>query len=51
VPQADLANFDPVWSTAALVRNAAALVWDTLYGVDDVEMHLAVAKLFLFLDR
>jgi peptide/nickel transport system substrate-binding protein len=35
VPQADLANFDPVWSTAALVRNAAALVWDTLYGIDE----------------
>src|SRR5207245_11252648 len=35
VPQADLANFDPVWSTAALIRNAAALVWDTLYGVDE----------------
>jgi peptide/nickel transport system substrate-binding protein len=35
VPQADLANFDPVWSTTALVRNAAVLVWDTLYGVDE----------------
>src|SRR5215468_5192457 len=35
VPQTDLANFDPVWSPAVVVRNAAALVWDTLYGVDD----------------
>ncbi len=35
VPQADLANFDPVWSNTLVVRNAAALVWDTLYGVDD----------------
>src|SRR5215471_6015420 len=35
VPQADLANFDPVWSTAGLIRNAAALVWDTLYGIDE----------------
>ena len=35
VPQADLANFDPVLNTAVLVRNASALVWDTLYGVDD----------------
>jgi peptide/nickel transport system substrate-binding protein len=35
VPQADIANFDPVWSTANLVRNAAALVWDTLYGIDE----------------
>jgi len=35
VPQADLANFDPIWNTQYVVRNAAALVWDTLYGVDD----------------
>ena len=34
VPQADLANFDPIWGTQYVVRNAAALVWDTLYGVD-----------------
>src|SRR3977135_2579917 len=35
VPQANLANFDPVWGTQYVVRNAAALVWDPLYGVDD----------------
>jgi peptide/nickel transport system substrate-binding protein len=35
VPQANLANFDPVWGTQYVVRNAAALVWDTLYGFDD----------------
>src|SRR5579871_1057544 len=35
VPQADLANFDPIWGTQYVVRNAAALVWDTLYGVDE----------------
>ena len=35
VPQANLANFDPIWTTAYVVRNAGALVWDTLYGVDD----------------
>src|SRR5256885_2667468 len=35
VPQADLANFDPIWNTQYVVRNAAALVWDTLYGADD----------------
>jgi peptide/nickel transport system substrate-binding protein len=35
VPQADLANFDPIWTTLFVVRNASALVWDTLYGVDD----------------
>jgi peptide/nickel transport system substrate-binding protein len=35
VPQANLANFDPIWGTQYVVRNASALVWDTLYGVDD----------------
>jgi peptide/nickel transport system substrate-binding protein len=35
VPQADLANFDPVWTTADVVRNAAGLVWDKLYGIDE----------------
>src|SRR5215468_7579023 len=35
VPPIDLANFDPVWSTATFtVRDAALLVWDTLYGID-----------------
>ena len=34
VPQADLANFDPIWTTQYVVRNAAILVWDMLYGVD-----------------
>jgi peptide/nickel transport system substrate-binding protein len=34
VPQADLSNFDPVWSTTIVVRNASALVWDMLYGID-----------------
>ena len=34
VPQADLANFDPVWATTFVVRNASVLVWDMLYGVD-----------------
>ncbi len=35
VPQANLANFDPVWGTQYVVRNAGVLVWDTLYGVDE----------------
>ncbi len=35
VPQANLANFDPIWGTQYVVRNAAALVWDMLYGIDD----------------
>src|SRR5204863_8530407 len=34
VPQSDLANFDPIWTTQYVVRNASALVWDTLYGID-----------------
>src|SRR5215207_5405025 len=35
VPQANLANFDPIWGTQYVVRNASILVWDTLYGFDD----------------
>jgi len=35
VPQANLANFDPIWGTQFVVRNAAMLVWDTLYGIDN----------------
>jgi peptide/nickel transport system substrate-binding protein len=34
VPQANLANFDPIWGTQYVVRNASAMVWDTLYGFD-----------------
>jgi peptide/nickel transport system substrate-binding protein len=34
VPHADLANFDPIWTTASIARNAALLVFDMLYGVD-----------------
>ena len=34
VPQANLANFDPIWGTQYVVRNASQLVWDMLYGVD-----------------
>jgi peptide/nickel transport system substrate-binding protein len=34
VPHADVANFDPVWTTAYIARNAGVLVWDMLYGVD-----------------
>lgn len=35
VPQANLANFDPIWGTQYVVRNGAQLVWDTLYGMDN----------------
>jgi peptide/nickel transport system substrate-binding protein len=34
VPHADLANFDPVWTSSYIARNAGLLVWDTLYGMD-----------------
>jgi len=34
VPQANLANLDPVWGTQYVVRNASLLIWDTLYGID-----------------
>jgi peptide/nickel transport system substrate-binding protein len=35
IPQANLANLDPIWTTQYVVRNAALLIWDTLYGVDN----------------
>ena len=34
VPQVEPTVLDPVANTAAQVRNHAALVWDTLYGMD-----------------
>ena len=34
VPQANLSSLDAVAGTQYVVRNAAFLVWDTLYGVD-----------------
>jgi peptide/nickel transport system substrate-binding protein len=35
VPQADLANPDPIWTTATVATNHGYMVWDTLYGVND----------------
>jgi peptide/nickel transport system substrate-binding protein len=35
VPQADLANPDPVWSTAVVAFEHAYMIWDQLYGLDD----------------
>src|SRR5271170_4925758 len=35
VPQANLANLDPIWTTQYVVRNASLLMWDTLYGVNN----------------
>jgi peptide/nickel transport system substrate-binding protein len=34
-PHADVANFDPIWTSAYIARNAGLLVWDTLYGMDE----------------
>ena len=34
VPQANLANLDPIWTTQYVVRNASLLFWEQLYGVD-----------------
>jgi peptide/nickel transport system substrate-binding protein len=33
VPQANLSNIDPVWSTAVVVRNHGLMIYDTLYGL------------------
>jgi peptide/nickel transport system substrate-binding protein len=35
VPQADLANPDPVWSTTTIAAIHAFLIWDPLYGLDE----------------
>ena len=35
VPQADLANPDPVWSTTVIAAEHAFLVWDKLYDLDE----------------
>src|SRR3954452_21800401 len=35
VPQANLANLDPIWPTQYVVRNGSLLIWDMLMGVDD----------------
>lgn len=35
VPQANLANPDPIWTTATVAANHGYMVWDTLFGIDD----------------
>ena len=35
VPQANLANPDPIWTTATVATNHGYMVWDTLYGIDN----------------
>ena len=34
VPQADLRNIDPVWTTAAITQNHGYMVYDTLFALD-----------------
>lgn len=34
IPQSNLSNLDPIWTTLYVVRNASVLFWDMLYGVD-----------------
>lgn len=35
IPQADLKNVDPIWTTAYITRNHGYLVYDTLFAMDD----------------
>ncbi|GGJ17007.1 ABC transporter substrate-binding protein [Neoroseomonas lacus] len=35
VPQADLANLDPIWTPAAVTNNHGYTVFDTLYALDE----------------
>ncbi len=35
VPAADLANPDPVWTTAGGAATHGYMIWDTLFGIDD----------------
>jgi peptide/nickel transport system substrate-binding protein len=35
VPQGNLVTMDPVWTTATVTRNAAIMVYETLYGRDE----------------
>src|ERR1700704_5890024 len=34
IPQANLANPDPIWTTATVAWLHGMMVWDTLYGID-----------------
>ena len=35
IPEGNLQNPDPIWTTTTVARNFGYLVWDTLYGVDE----------------
>jgi peptide/nickel transport system substrate-binding protein len=34
IPEGNLQNPDPIWSTTTVARNFGYMIWDTLYGVD-----------------
>jgi peptide/nickel transport system substrate-binding protein len=35
VPEANLANPDPIWTTATVAYTHGYMIWDTLYGLDE----------------
>ena len=35
VPQADLKNLDPIWTTAAITQNHGYMIYDTLFALDE----------------
>lgn len=35
IPQADLANLDPIWTPAAVTNSHGYMIFDTLYALDD----------------
>src|SRR5437763_4132961 len=35
IPEGNLQNPDPIWSTTTVARNFGYMIWDTLYGVDE----------------
>ena len=34
IPEGNLQNPDPIWSTTTVARNFGYMIWDTLYGSD-----------------
>ncbi|MBM3526254.1 MAG: ABC transporter substrate-binding protein, partial [Alphaproteobacteria bacterium] len=34
IPQADLKNLDPIWTTAAITINHGYMIYDTLFALD-----------------
>jgi peptide/nickel transport system substrate-binding protein len=35
IPEGNLANADPIWTTTTVARNHGYMVYDTLFGIDD----------------